>query len=60
MHDLFECFAKFWIEYRIDNRIDKAIDIAQPSRQHKGRQTRPAVFIEFGAHGIHDVAREEW
>lgn len=60
MHDLLESLAKLRIEYRIDNGIDEAIDVAQPSGKHEGRQTRPAVFGELGAHGVHDVAREEW
>lgn len=60
MHDLLEGLAKLRIEYRIDNGIDEAIDVAQPCGKHEGRQTRPAVFVELGAHGVHDVAREEW
>lgn len=31
MHDLLESLAKLRIEYRIDNGIDEAVDVAQPS-----------------------------
>ena len=60
MHNLFESFTKFRIENGIDDWIDKAIDVAQPCGQYEGSYTGTTVFIEFGAHGIHNVAGEEW
>lgn len=60
VHDLLEGLAELGIEYRVDDRVDEAVDVAQPGGEHVGRQTRAAVFLELGAHGVHDVAAEEW
>lgn len=60
MHDLLEGLAKLGIEYCVDNRVHKAVDVAQPGGHHVGGEPRSAVFLELGAHGVHDVAAEEW
>jgi len=59
VHDLLEGLAKLGIEYRVDHRVHEAVDVAQPGGHHVGREARSAVFLELGAHGVHDVAAEE-
>jgi len=59
VHNLLEGLAKLGIEYRVDHRVHEAVDVAQPGGHHVGREARSAVFLELGAHGVHDVAAEE-
>lgn len=59
MHDLLEGLAELGIEDRVDHRVHEAVDVAQPGGQHVGGEARPAVLLELGAHGVHDVAGEE-
>lgn len=59
MHDLFECFAELWVEDRIDDGIDKAVDVAQPGGEYKDGNAWPPVYVEHGTDGICDITREE-
>lgn len=59
VHNLFERFPKLGIEDRVDDRIHEAVHVAQPGGQNEDRHSGPAVRIQFGADGVHDVAREK-
>lgn len=59
VHYLFERFPKLGIEDRVDDRIHEAVHVAQPGGQNEDRHSGPAVRIQFGTDGVHDVAREK-
>lgn len=59
VHNLFERFPKLGIEDRVDDRIHEAVHVAQPGGQNEDRHSGPAVRIQFGADGVHDVACEK-
>lgn len=59
VHNLFKSFPKFGIEDRVDDRINEAIHITQPSGQYENSHSRAAVRLQFCANGVHDIAREE-
>lgn len=59
MHDFLESFPKLWIEYCVDDRIDEAVDVAEPGGQYECRYAWLTIHIQFGAHGIHDIACEK-
>lgn len=60
VHDFLECFAEFGIKYCINNWIHEAIHVAEPCGQNKCRYARLTLQTEFGANGIHNIAREKW
>lgn len=59
VHDFLECFAEFGIKYCVDNRIHKAVHIAEPSGQYECGDARLTLQTEFRANGIHNIAREK-
>jgi len=59
-HDFLESLAKLGIEDGVDDRVEAAVDIAEPCCEEKGRESGAAVHLgEERAEGIHDVAGEE-
>ena len=58
--DLLERLSELGIENRVNNRIDDAVQVAKPRRQHEGRRTEATVrFFQLDTHGVDDVASEE-
>ena len=57
--DLLECLPELWIEYGVDERVDAAVDVAQPGGEHEGRVPRAPGQVELDADGVEDVASKE-
>lgn len=60
MHDFFESLAELWIEDRIDDGIDEAVDVAQPCGEYERGDAWSPVYVKHGTDGISDITREEW
>ena len=56
---LLESLPELRIEDGIDERVDAAVDIAQPSGHVEGRVPGPPAQLELDADGVDDVAREK-
>lgn len=58
-HEFLESFSEFWIEYCVNDRIDKTIHITQPCGEQKCSDARLTGQTKFTAHRIHNIAGEE-
>lgn len=60
IHKFFKCLSEFRVKNGINYGIHETIHVAQPRGQQKGRYAGIARKVELAAHGVEDVAREEW
>jgi len=62
--NLFERPSKFNVEYRVDDRVEETVDVAEPDEEREQdllKMTYATVFEEVvsNAHGVDDVDCEE-
>lgn len=57
---LLEGLSELRIKDGVDERVDAAIDVAQPRGQHEGGVARAPRELQLYADGVEDVASEEW
>lgn len=60
MHYLFECFAKFLIEDRIDDWVNETVHVAQPRGEYEGGHAWSPVYIHDRTDRIRHITGEEW
>ena len=55
----FECLPELWVEDGVNERVDTAVDVAEPGGEDECGVTRPPVQLELDADGVDHVAGEE-
>lgn len=59
VHQLLEGLPELGVENGVYHGVDEAVHVAEPCGQDEGSHPRLTLPPQFGAHGVHYVAREE-
>jgi len=58
-HEFLERLAKLGVEDCVDDRVDERVHVAKPRSEDEGGHPWLTGESQFGAHCVHDVAREK-